>query len=164
MKITVLGQEGNTLTYLIEREQGQYNNIVEQITLTDTEGLSQDEIKTLGFIKLKPLAKRVFEAIEPLDESDTAEGFNLIPSRTAKTEVFAQTSVIVGSEAVVTKQFIDQYGQATHEYINIDTSTVGEITVEGKTVSVITAPKPEPTAEDYLLDLDYRLSKNEMGV
>ena len=78
MKITVLNQEGNTLTYLIERKQGQYNNIVEPITLTNTEGLTDDEIKTLGYIKLKPLAKRVFEVIEPLDEVDNPIDFEIV--------------------------------------------------------------------------------------
>lgn len=154
MKITVLNQEGNTLTYLIEREQGPYNNIVEPITLTNTEGLMENEIKTLGYIKLKPLAKRVFEVIEPLDEVDSPIDFEIVPSRTVKTEVFAPVSAIVGSEAYITKQYTDQYGQVTSENVAINTSTLGAVTVEGKTINIVNAPMPEPLEADRIAKLE----------
>lgn len=164
MRIEVISKMDETISILVERQKGIENNIRESITLQSIEGLSDDEIKTAAWLKIKPIAIRVFEAIEPLDEEDAAEGFNMIPSRTVKTEVFVPSEIIVETEAYATKQHTDQYGQITSEIVTIDTSTLGTITVEGKSINIINAPAPEPTSEDYLLELDYRLSKIEMGV
>lgn len=149
MKISILEQNGTTFEYLIEREKGHYNNIVERITLESVDGLSADEIKTLGFIKLKPIAIRVFEAIEPLDEIDNPVGFEIIPSRVVSINVVAPSEVVKGSEAFVTKHTTDQYDQITSEEIQIDSSAVGEVIIEGKTIKIID-PIVTPTLEERL--------------
>jgi hypothetical protein len=80
LKITIVKQKANQIEFLIEREQGMYNNVNVSATFTDEEivGLTQDQIKTLAYNKVKDIAIRVFAQIEPLNEVENPVGFNLV--------------------------------------------------------------------------------------
>lgn len=60
----------------------------------------------------------------------------------------------------VTKKIYDQLTRLPADF---------ETDAEGNIISVVPVPEPEPiplepSVEDYLLDLDYRLSKTELGL
>ena len=92
MKIQILKQEAHQIDFLIEREEGTYNNVNVSATFTDDEiqGFTEDQIKTLAYNKVKDVAIRVFTQIEPLTESENPVGFKLV-----KLPVVEQPQVII---------------------------------------------------------------------
>lgn len=106
-------QDDRIIEYLIEREQGQYNNIVETVILPISElvGLSEDEIKTLGYLKIKPTAVRVFAEIEPLSEIDNPVDFELVPSVPKRIQIMGSNLLYTGDTAEYQATIYDQYGQ-----------------------------------------------------
>lgn len=143
MKIAIKAQHGNELTYLVEREKGTYNNITESVIVKNTSGLDENEIKTAGWLMIKPIALRVFETIEPLDEPENPIGFKLIPSRIVKTEYEKPQNFIQNSEAYISKKTTDQYGQTTTTSLKVDTNTVGTITIDSQELEIIARPIDE---------------------
>lgn len=136
MKIEIVTQKQNNFEFLIEREQGMYNNCNLSIELTekDIEGLSQDEIKTLAWLRTKPTAIRVFEQIEPLDEPDNPIDFKLIEPIAKRLELYGPTTLTIGSTAEYQAAVYDQYNQrieADLTWINkvIIATEIGEVVV-----------------------------------
>ncbi len=136
MKIEIVTQKQNNFEFLIEREQGMYNNCNLSIELTekDIEGLSQDEIKTLAWLRTKPTAIRVFEQIEPLDEPDNPIDFKLIEPIAKSLELYGPTTLTIGSTAEYQAAVYDQYNQrieADLTWINkvIIATEIGEVVV-----------------------------------
>lgn len=134
MKIIInsISADNTEIEYLIERELGTYNNIVETVKLTTAEiaGLTVDEIKTLGFKRIKHVAVRVFEQIEPLAETDNPIGFTLVASVPKRIEVQGSNTLRVGDSAEYFANVFDQYGEITNDVITWTNKTVNA-TVEG---------------------------------
>ncbi|MHB8065015.1 MAG: hypothetical protein ACYDG2_20750 [Ruminiclostridium sp.] len=114
MKIQILNQNQNRFEFLVEREQGMYNNCNLSITLADVEvqELTDDEIKTLAWLRVKSTAIRVFEQIEPLNEPDNPIGFELIPSAPKRIELYGNAVVAIGDTTEYQATVYDQYNQA----------------------------------------------------
>lgn len=149
MKITIKRDKvidsNRTLEYLIEREQGTYNNIVESVTFNSAEisGMTEDEIKTFGYIKLKSLAKRVFEAIEILNEPDNPVGFTLVSSVPKRINILGNTTLQIGQTAEYQAIAYDQYEQTmnvnmTWQNKTITATQVGDVIIKAS-VGEITA-------------------------
>lgn len=83
MKITIKDMkevdDNYLIEYLVEKEEGVYNNIVETILIpiSETNDMDDDEVLTLGYDRIKQLAIRVFSAIEYNDEDDNPVGFKI---------------------------------------------------------------------------------------
>lgn len=136
MKITLLRQEQNNIEFLVERENGTYNNcnLLIELSESETQGLTENEIKTLAWLRVKPTAIRVFEQIEPLNESDNAAGFELVPSVPKRIELYGSTVVIIGNAAEYQAAVYDQYNQVMTSELTwtnkvITATEVGEVVV-----------------------------------
>lgn len=81
MKIQIINQEQNSIDFLVEREEGMYNNVnvTAEFTNEEIEGLTQGQIYQLAWDKVKHIVYRVFEQIEPLDEPENFIGFEVEP-------------------------------------------------------------------------------------
>jgi DNA-directed RNA polymerase subunit L len=114
LKITVLKQEQNQIDFLIEREQGTYNNVNVSAIFTDEEisGFSENQVKTLAYNKVKDIAIRVFEQIEPLDEVDNPVDFSLV-----ELPVVEQTPVVVADMPSQIEVEFAEYVIATEDRI-----------------------------------------------
>lgn len=113
MKIQILEQENNKVHFLIEREEGMYNNVnvISEVTDLEVVGLSEDEVKTLAYLKVKPIAVKVFSQIEPLNEGDNPVDFELVPSRPVKIEIIGNTLLEIGDTQEYSTLVYDQYNQ-----------------------------------------------------
>lgn len=166
MRIEILEQNENSIKFLIEREQGTYNNTEEiaHFTVAEIEGLSANEIKTYAWYKVKPIVIRVFEQIEPLDEADNPIGFTLVPSRPVRLEIIGNPTLMIGDTAEYHAIVYDQYRQVIHDAeptITNETITatdVGEITVTATLgelsamMTVVITERPK-TKEEQLQEL-----------
>lgn len=167
MKITIMNQNKNCFEFLIEREQGMYNNcnLAVELTNGEVQDLTEDEIKTLAWLRVKPTAIRVFEQIEPLDEQDNSVGFTLAPSVPKRIEIYGNSTIVIGDTAEYHAVVYDQYGQAmTAEpaWVNktITAVEVGSLTVtaslgdlsKSMTVSVIERIKSREEILQELVD------------
>ena len=166
MKVTITAKDGLKISYNIERESGTIqNHIDDTVTLNDAEivGLSGGEVKTLGFLKLRPLAVKVFSEVEPLgEEHDHGVGFALVPPREVRKDVLGDSTVFLNSTASAVVNTIDQYGQLmATKTVPIDTSKLGNVVVEGKTFTVVVKPK---TPEERVAELEVQLSAAQKAI
>lgn len=108
MKITILNQEQNSIDFLIEREEGIYNNVNVTAELNDyeIEGLTQGQIYQLAWDKVKHIAYRVFNQIEPLDEEENFIGFEV-----------ENLPILPEPEPVIVDEYIDEEKIAIAEAI-----------------------------------------------
>lgn len=152
----------------IEREKGIYNNCNLSVDLsqTDVHGLTDNEIKTLAWLRVKPIAIRVFEEIEPLDEKDNPIGFKLVPSVPKRIQILGSRTLFVGDTTEYQAEVYDQYGQemrdveliwdnkyitATEKGNKTVTACFGDIS-ESFTVSIIERPKTRDEILQELVD------------
>lgn len=167
MKITVVNQTESSITFYVEREKGVHNHVDELIadfTAAEIEGLNADEIKTYAWHKVKPIAVRVFEQIEPLDENDNPIDFTLVLSRPVRLEIIGNPTLMIGDTAEYHVIVYDQYEQVMYDASptisnsTITATEVGEVTVTATlgdlstsmTVGIIERPK---TKEEQLQEL-----------
>lgn len=78
MKIIILEETENSIEFLVERERGIYNNCNPIATLYphEVKGITKGQIYQLAWDKVKHIAYRVFNEIEPLDEGENPIGFH----------------------------------------------------------------------------------------
>ncbi len=78
MKIQIVKQEDDLIEFLVEREEGTYNNcnLTALLTSDEIEGLTEGQILQLAWNKVKHIAYRVFNQIEPLNEDENPIGFH----------------------------------------------------------------------------------------
>lgn len=81
MKIQIINETPTHIDFLVEREQGMYNNVNMTAEFYDGEkhGLTQGQVYQLAWDKVKPIPYRVFEQIMPLEENERFIGFNVEP-------------------------------------------------------------------------------------
>lgn len=135
MEITIVSQNDINFEFLIEREQGMYNNCNLFIELTgdEVQGLSANEVKTLAWLRAKPTAIRVFEQIEPIDEVDNPIGFELVPSVPNRIELYGNSTLTVGAKSEYQAMVYDQYNQV----INTDLTWINKVITATVTGEVI---------------------------
>lgn len=81
MKIQILNETPTHIDFLVEREQGMYNNVNVTAEFYDgeKEGLTQGQVYQLAWNKIKPTAYMVFNQIMPLEENERFIGFEVEP-------------------------------------------------------------------------------------
>lgn len=144
MKIKVLSNLHDTNTnersveFFIERETGMYNNCNLKYNFLPNEAdhlISNDEIQTYAWYKVKPQAVLLFEAIMPMTSSevDSPVNFEIIKPRIIGIDTRYESNVYLNENHVVYNVVsIDQYHRETvlspSSYIinTIDTSSLGE--------------------------------------
>jgi len=99
MKIQIINQEQNSIDFLVEREEGMYNNVnvTAEFTNEEIEGLTQGQIYQLAWDKVKHIVYRVFEQIEPLDEPENFIDFEVEP-----------LPILPEPEPIIVDEYIDE--------------------------------------------------------